>query len=111
MEPVTLEDGRVLIWSRRATLAGCAAVGLTVDMLQGSSDEVVEAAIDDVLNWLEANKPKSAGLALPVRERERAGGVGVDGGQTGVGAKSPGVTAAEVEGDANGGEESPLQGT
>ena len=111
MEPLTLEDGKVLVWSKKAVLAGCAAVGLTVGALQQRDDVEVEAAISDVLDWLTANKPKSAGVLLPVRgESERASEAEKPGCQAGTGMTSPGLAAAEVEGDADGGVSSSEQG-
>jgi hypothetical protein len=78
-------------------------VRLTAEILRQSSNDQVDDAVNAVLDWLQANKPKTRHRFGPERKGEEAGGG--EGTFTGGGGvpPSPGVSHAEVEGDEDGG--------
>jgi hypothetical protein len=103
-EPLALESGQTVIWTRKSTLLACEAVGLTAGVLRQSSDSQAHDAVDAVLDWLKANKPKHR---HPFGSAKKSEGVG-DGGDQGDGggvADSSGMRRPEVEGEEEAGAE------
>jgi hypothetical protein len=106
--PLILEGGGLVVWSRKAAVTACKAVGLTAEVVQeGTEDEVGQLAAA-AFNWLEANKPKHRAR---VRERSASGSRRQGGAEgaiedTGRGTGDHNDSAlvdAEVEGEEDGG--------
>jgi hypothetical protein len=89
-DPYEVAPGQVVFWSRSSAVKALSAVEVTAERWQASSEEEQQELYQAAVAWLESNKPKSSFA----QGRYRV---------TGAVPGSPGLSTADVSGDAESG--------